>query len=106
MERESSGLVKFAAYDEETMEFFHVVAGSKSAASVELPWLDVEKAFFIAVNLEPGADIGIALDYRTSAYDPCVVATAWQRTGHLCQLWREVSPTFSAFVARLGLTLP
>src|SRR5262245_54940669 len=49
---------------------FHVARGSKSDTSVELPWLDVERAIFVAVNRYPGDDIGIALDYRTDALDP------------------------------------
>ncbi len=34
--------------------------------------------FLIAVNRESGADVAIALDYRTSMTDPRVVASDWQ----------------------------
>lgn len=57
------------------MAFFHLRPGSTQPEPVELPWLDVEQAVFIAVNREPGADLGIALDDRTSRDDPRVVAS-------------------------------
>jgi hypothetical protein len=66
----------------------------------DLPWLDVDRCVFIAVNRVAGADVGIALDYRTSVEDPRVVASDWQDTEHF---WRAVSPTFSEFVDALGL---
>ena len=67
-----------------------------------LPWLDDDLALFIAVNRQAGADIGIALDYRTSAIDPRVVASDWWSSDPTCH-WREVTSTFSAFVTTLGL---
>jgi hypothetical protein len=42
-----------------------------------------------------------ALDYRTSQVDPRVVASDWI-VGVGC-IWREVAPTFLAFVETLGL---
>lgn len=80
---------------------FHEARGSESSEPVSLPWLDVEMAVFVAVNQIPGDDLGIALDYRTGAMDPRVVANDWgDRTG--C-VWREVAPSFSEFVRLLGL---
>lgn len=79
----------------------HLARGSQSPAAIDLPWLDVDQAVFIIENLYVGDDQGVALDYRTSHADPRVVASHWVvRVG--C-LWREVAPTFSAFVAQLGL---
>jgi hypothetical protein len=74
---------------------------SRARAPVELPWLDVERAVFIAVNRHIGDDLGIALDYRTGTDDPRVAASDWS-SGDGC-LWREVTPRFSEFVERLGL---
>jgi hypothetical protein len=79
---------------------FHQLRGSKQTNPVELPWLDIDRAIFIAVNLEIGADVAIALDYRTDFNDPRVVASEWPSTEHL---WREVTPTFSQFVEQIGL---
>ena len=67
-----------------------------------LPWLDDDLALFIAVNREIGADIGIALDYRTSFTDPRVVASDWWSGDPTCY-WREVTATFSELVSRLGI---
>jgi hypothetical protein len=81
---------------------FRVVRGSKSAKPVELPWLDADKAVFIAVNRIPGDDLGIALDYRTSAKDPRVVACEWLGGPAGC-VWHQVSGTFTEFAQALGL---
>jgi hypothetical protein len=67
-----------------------------------LPWLDADLALFIAVNREIGADLGIALDYRTSSDDPRVVASDRRTGDHTCH-WKEAFPTFSASVAALRL---
>jgi hypothetical protein len=101
MSRESRGSVSFAD-DSDASEFFHEVRGSDYSERVELPWLDVEKMIFIAVNEEIGADVAIALDYRTSMTDPRVLASEW--TGGEGCLWRIVTPTFSEFLIRIGLT--
>lgn len=82
--------------------FFRMALGSRRSAPVELPWLDAELAVFVAVNRELGDDLGVALDYRTSRDEPRVVASDWW-TGERGCCWRVVAPTFSAFVARLGL---
>lgn len=104
MRFESSGVL---ADDVFSSELFHEARGSKSDIPVELPWLDVEKAIMIAVNLEFGADVGIALDYRTSMDDPRVVASEWLRSEPLAveHIWREVTPTLSEFVERIGTKL-
>ena len=68
----------------------------------ELPWLDIDRAFFIAVAHHAGDDTTIALDYRTSSSDLRVVASdAW--TGSAPYAWRTVAETFSEFVAELRL---
>jgi hypothetical protein len=83
--------------------FMHVARGSQSQTSISLPLLDVERAVFIITNRWPGDDQGIALDYRTSYVDPRVVASDWSAPPPIGCRWREVSPTFSAFVEQLGL---
>lgn len=98
MQRESTG---FLADSPEMSELFHVYRGSK-ASERELPWLDVDKALFIAVNRIAGADLGIALDYRTDREDPRVVASDWQ-SGDNTHYWREVEARFSDFVKKLGI---
>ncbi|WP_416956068.1 hypothetical protein [Streptomyces sp. Agncl-13] len=60
MEWESSSLDTFD--DDRYAAFLHVARGGGQETPVELPWLDVEKAFFIAVNRVPGDDVGLALD--------------------------------------------
>jgi hypothetical protein len=80
---------------------FHLVRGSRVSQPVELPWLDADRSFFVAVNRWPGDDVAIALDFRTSSSDPRVVAGEWG-SGQAC-MWREVAPTFSGFVRLLGL---
>jgi hypothetical protein len=81
---------------------FHEVRSSSVGHPVELPWLDADNTVFIAVNREIGDDLGIALDYRTSPIDPRVVASEWLPANGC--VWREVAPTFSAFVRALGLS--
>ena len=98
MVHESSGRL---ADNRRDSRIFHIVSGRKVKAPVELPWLDADRSVFIAVNRWPGDDVGIALDYRTDAGDPRVVASDWG-SGQGC-IWREVVPTFSSFVRLLGL---
>lgn len=83
----------------EASDRFYCYRGSISGAR-ELPWVDVERLLMVAVNREIGVDIAIALDYRTSFDDPRVVASQWVGIG---TLWREIFPTFTAFVERFGL---
>jgi hypothetical protein len=98
MQQESTG---FLADSPEMSELFHEYRGSK-VPERELPWLDVDKALFIAVNRIAGADIGIVLDYRTGLEDPRVVASDWG-SGDNTHHWREVESRFSDFVKKLGL---
>lgn len=100
MRRESS----MAFAEDPQYSFFHLLCGSRHRTPIELPWLDVDLAVFVAVNRDPGDDVGVALDYRTSREDPRVVAGDWWSEPHVC-LWREVAPTFSEFVALVGLTV-
>ncbi|MFF3712384.1 hypothetical protein [Streptomyces phaeochromogenes] len=69
---------------------------------VELPWLDVEQAFFIAVNRVLGDDVAFALDYRTNSADPRVVGS-YILTNPVLYEWRVVAPAFSAFGTALDL---
>ena len=98
MARESSWHL---ADDPRLSAVFHLVRGGRVPEPVELPWLDADRAFFVAVNRWPGDDVGIALDYRTGSDDPRVIAGDWG-SGQRC-VWREVAATFSGFVRLLGL---
>jgi hypothetical protein len=83
-----------------SLAFFSTARGRRSLAAEQLPWLDADKATFIAVNRDPGDDLAIALDYRTSEDDPRVVACEWPEGTRGC-VWRAVSDTFSAFAGCL-----
>jgi len=107
MSRESGFLYEDGSADDpRDSALFHVVRGS-SAGPGDLPWLDVEQAFNIAVNRRLGDDVAIALDYRTDPSDPRVVGsdvwTSQHQTGRVEYVWRQVAPTFSAFAEALGL---
>src|SRR5436305_1044811 len=71
MRRESSGLL---TREPGLAKVYHEARGSKSVVPILLPWLDAELAVFVAVNRIPGDDLAIALDFRTEAADPRVVA--------------------------------
>jgi hypothetical protein len=79
---------------------FHEALGSRAVGPLMLPWLDIEKTVFIAAGARREDEVNIALDYRTSLDDPRVVASYWTTEGYL---WREVTPTFTEFVERIGL---
>lgn len=99
MSRESSSLDR-SCRDEWWSRYFRERRGE-----AELPWLDVERAFFVAVNRIPGDDVGIALDYRSDPADPSVVAIdVWSDEAQ--GSWRSVAPTFSSFAETLGLLGP
>jgi len=68
-----------------------------------LPWLNADRAKFIAVNRVPGDDVAIAFDYRADTNEPRVVASHW-REGSSCE-WFEVAETFEEFARLLGLVL-
>ena len=67
----------------------------------DLPWIDVEKSIFIAVNKIPGDDVGIALDYRPGIQCPRVVCGDWH-SGNGC-VYHEIAPSIEAFAENLGL---
>jgi hypothetical protein len=101
MERESQSLDRLIQ-DAETAELFKLTREPTATGPVELPWLDVDRAFFIAMAQYAGDDTAIALDYRTSSSDPRVVASdVW--TSSAPYAWRMVAESFSEFVAELRL---
>lgn len=100
MEFESGSMDVFA--DDPSLNFFRETRGSAHTTPVELPWLDIELAVLVAVNRVPGDDVCLALDYRTDPADPRVVGSDFWTDAPVCT-WRVVAPTFSAFVAGLGL---
>jgi hypothetical protein len=70
MRRESASCMRTAARTTPgDSALSHVVRGSVTGPS-DLPWLDIEQAFNIAVNRRPGDDVAIALDYRTTRLIP------------------------------------
>ena len=87
---------------EENAQLFKLARGS-TTDPVRLPWLDIDRAFCIAVAHYAGDETAVALDYRTSSSDPCVVANDCWTSGSEMS-WRVVAPTFSDFVSRIGLT--
>jgi hypothetical protein len=107
MRRESHFLYEDGSADDpRDSALFHVVHGSVTGPS-DLPWLDIEQAFNIAVNRRPGDDVTIALDYRTDPSDPRVVGsdvwTASHQTGRVQYVWRQAAPAFGAFAEAMGL---
>jgi hypothetical protein len=82
---------------------FFIERSSVRGRAIELPWLDIDQAFFIAVNEIPGDDVAVALDYRLREDSPAVVASIY-REGSSGTPWQEVASTFQEFAARLGLT--
>jgi hypothetical protein len=103
MRFESSGHL---ADDPRSSRLYREVRGddAKTGRAVGLPWRDVEKSFLVAVNREIGADVAIALDYRTDPADPRVIASGYVPKDGMA--WREVAPTFSAFVRAISLRPP
>jgi hypothetical protein len=101
MRSESRSLTMFAN-DPPSSHLFREARGSTATASVELPWLDAEQAVLIAVNRILGDDVAMALDYRTDAADPQVVASDFWTDPQQCS-WRVVAPTFSQLVEILRL---
>ena len=66
----------------------------------DLPWIDVDRAFLIAVNRRIGDDVALALDFRSSTVDPRVIAEPLiEGIGYE---WRLVSPTTTAFLDAIG----
>jgi hypothetical protein len=101
MERESQSLDRLIQ-DDEIAALFQLAREPAATGPVELPWLDVDRAFFIAIARYAGDDTALALDYRTSSSDPRVIASdVW--TSSAPYAWRTVAETFSEFVAELRL---
>jgi hypothetical protein len=100
MRHESQSLDLFAD-DKRLSELFRVRRGT-AASPVDLPWLDAELAILVAVNMNPGDDVAIALDYRSDPVDPRVLASDFWTDPKQCT-WRFVAPALAAFVAALGL---
>jgi hypothetical protein len=101
MARESTSL-GFLTAEDASAQLFRQARGTDRAEPIDLPWLDVDKAFLVAVNERPGDDVAVALDYRTDPADPRVVASDFWTEPGPCS-WREVAPTFSALVAAFDL---
>lgn len=85
-------------------KMFREYRGSVSLDKPDLPWLDVEKSLFFAVNRIHGDDLGVAMDFRTSKDNPRVVASYWcgERSDYHVE-WRLVTERFSEFLARLQM---
>ena len=84
-------------YSDEFMTLYKEGVGSISDVP-DLPWVDIEKRFFIAVCAIPGADVGIALDYRLSPDEPRVVALCYSGDPNGDFYWTHVSDSFGDFV--------
>ena len=74
MERESQSLDRLIQ-DDEMAALFRFAREPTATGPVELPWLDVDRAFFIAMARCAGDDTAVALDYRTGSSDPRVIAS-------------------------------
>lgn len=99
MRFESTG---WSADNPQASGYFQEYRGSRDGER-DLPWLDAEKSLFIAVSRKIGADLGIALDYRTSIEDPRVVASDWWRDKNELRCnWRQVEAQFTDFVEKMG----
>ncbi|MBE9102603.1 hypothetical protein [Vacuolonema iberomarrocanum] len=97
MQRESGPLM---APSETESLVFHEYRGAFHK-SRPLPWIDVEKTLFIAVNRRIGDDVGIALDYRDNPDEPSVVGGDYH-SGKGLQ-YRLIANTFCQFAKSLGL---
>lgn len=101
MARESHSLASLTE-DAASAQLFRQARGTERPEPIDLPWLDVDMAFLIAVNERPGDDVAIALDYRTDPTDPRVLASDFWTEPGPCS-WREVAPAFSALVVAFDL---
>ena len=98
IEFESSGSLADSVV---SAKLFHEYRGNDHGPR-DLPWRDVDNSLLVACNRIPGADLGIALDFRPDRRDPRVLASDWW-TEPQHHLWREASPKFSQFVDALRL---
>lgn len=97
MQRESGPLMPSA--ETESLAF-HEYRGSFHEPR-PLPWIDVEKTLFIAINRRIGDDVGIALDYRDNPDEPSVIGGDWHSGEGL--RYRPITNTFRQFAESLGL---
>ena len=97
MQRESGPLM---APSETESLVFHEYRGSFHEYR-PLPWIDVEKTLFIAINRRIGDDVGIALDYRDNPEEPSVVGGDYHSDKEL--QYRLITSTFRQFAKSLGL---
>jgi hypothetical protein len=74
--------------------------GSTWPGEPGLPWLDIERAIFVAINQIPGDDVAVALDYRADSIVPRVVASDWTDNEYS---WRVVAESFDEFVRELAM---
>ena len=102
MRFENNALDLFAD-DAPLSQLFRVTRGSRMNRPVALPWLDADRAVFIAVNRDPGDDVALALDYRTDVAAPRVVASDFWTDPTRCS-WRLVAPRFTQLLTALGPT--
>ena len=90
--------------DDATARVFRFASGTTVTEQIDLPWLDVDQAFLIATARYAGDDTAVALDYRTGASTPRVVASDIWTDPRQCH-WRTVAETFPAFAASVGLSV-
>jgi hypothetical protein len=81
---------------------FFEYRGSKSKDKPDLPWLDIDQAIIFAVNRIHGDDLGLAMDFRTSAEDPRVVGSYWKTAPNSFE-WRLINNSFYNFLEELGM---
>lgn len=86
-------------------EFWSTCSAEVGAEPLDDPEkIDCGRGLVIAENRVPGADLAVVLDLRGNPDDPRVVASEWiGEGGEYRHVWRQISPTFSAFVRELGL---
>ncbi len=103
MVTENHTLLADHRYDARTWREYR---GSVSPDKTDLPWRDLDQSLFLAVNRNPGDDLGVALDFRTSTDNPRVVASYWcgEREDYHVE-WRLVTDTFSEFLTRLEMVV-
>ena len=103
MARESRSLDHLVE-DDTTAQVFRLARSSNATSPVQLPCLDVDQAFIIAIARHAGDDTAVALDYRAGASNPRVVASdIWSEPRR--HVWRVVAETFPAFTVAAGMSV-
>lgn len=82
-------------------EALRIHRGSCTTQRSQLPWLDIENAFFVAINEQLGDDVAVALDYRLDSSVPRVVASEYDDNSGYS--WRFVATSFADLVQGLAL---